>query len=173
VKPFFPPPPKAEPPYRKGASRVADDAPQKVEVVASRPEPPELPGITEAVRRKAETARIAREVAPLPITRNRFWAALLDHPRLVGAVAFVVFGALFAVAVYFRQSIFWHRRRGGGPLMFLALLAGAGLWLALWGIPFDKDRGDVPIWWWGGLGVFGIGSAATSDMWKMVLLDHL
>jgi hypothetical protein len=175
VKPFFPPPPKAEAPYRKGATRISDDAPEKAAIVATRPEPPEPPDPSEAsasARRKAETARLARAIGPLPVTRNRFWAAFLDHPRMFGAVAFVTFAALFVGAVYLKQFSFQPYRRSGG-LIVLALFAGAALWLALWGVAFNDEKGDIPLWWWGGLALFALGGAASHEMWLGVIRDRM
>jgi hypothetical protein len=175
VKPFFPPPPKAEAPYRKGASRVVDDdEPEKPELVATRPEPPPAPPAPGTKVPKSALGSLVhvpkRELGSGPT--NPLLLALVKWPRPFGGVLFFVSAFLFYAGARSIVAGDWVVRRAL-TMRGLALFAGAGLWIALWGLVFDDEKSEVPTWWWVGLALFAIGGAISYDMWLDVIRDRM
>lgn len=174
--PFFPPPPKAEPPYRRAAAPGLDaPAEKKSATVVSRPEPPKEPKKREATPPKGRTAEasgIARPRSSGPSATNPLIHLLVRWPRLTGLVLAVIFGASFVGGV---DSLNQLRETGRayvyrpGVMNLFAALTAASLWFAIFGIGWDDERDALKSWWLLGLASAAIAAAGLkSDIVAMV-----
>ena len=181
-KPFFPPPPKTEPPYRKQAPRIVDIEPSKPAVVASRPEPPQA----EEPRRPSRPSKPAPKIEPVSAVLgarrghpggggNAIMVLFAKYPRRTGLGFFVLFGGFYANAVHswVHATAFGGRAYRPGTLVVTCALATIGLWFLLFGVAFDDAKEEIPLWWWAGLIGFGIAGAALAMPIKSIAVAGL
>ncbi|NUO50806.1 MAG: hypothetical protein HOV80_18290 [Polyangiaceae bacterium] len=178
--PFFPPPPKAEAPYRAPAPRAPStpvEAP-KPKVTVSRAEPPKEPAKTERkleVGDRAAAYKFTREgaLAGRKYTDNPLLQSLAGRPRPTALLVFVIFGGNFLAGVHSLAKLYtegqaWVTRP---VLMHLfAGLAAAAAFIVVCGVPYDDENDRLPAWFVLGFFAVAIGAAAAKDQIVSLLL---
>ena len=174
--PFFPPPPKAEPPYRAPAPRAPSTPvePPKPKITVSRAEPPKQPA---PAARPLEHGDRAAAYKFIPegrkYTGNPLLQALARWPRPTALVLLVVFGGNFLLGVdslaeLYTEGEAWVTK----PFymhLFAGLAAGAAFIVAC-GIPYDDENERLPAWFVLGFFAVAIGAAAAKDQIVSLLL---
>jgi hypothetical protein len=137
-EPFFPPPKKKGDAYREPARIIVPAAePSPKRIVVSRAIEDDAPETREEkVGSLLEDARDERGFWE----RHSFWA---NHPRITGAILFVVGGVLSIPVIEAARAHAGYRMRGSA---LGVLMASTGLWSLIAGYPVERD-GRFPRWW--------------------------
>ncbi|NUO48388.1 MAG: hypothetical protein HOV80_05980, partial [Polyangiaceae bacterium] len=178
--PFFPPPPKAEPPYRAPAPRAPSTPvePPKPKVTVSRPEPPKQPAQTARTLEVGDRAAAykfvrAGELAGRKHTDNPLLQALVRWPRPTAFVLFALFGGNFLSGVHSLAELFTEGQAWVTKQFYMHLFAGlaaGAAFIVACGIPYDDEKERLPPWFVMGFFAVAIGAAAAKDQIVSLLL---
>lgn len=175
--PFFPPPPKAEIPYRAPAPRAPDytppaPRPETPKVTVTRADPPKpLPAHT--ARALGEAISRGKPLRGTKYTENPLLHLLARWPRRTAFALLLVFGGNFLAGVHSLAELYtegeaWITK----PIymhLFVGLAAGAA-WIVACGIPYDDENERLPGWFVMGFFAVAIGAAAAKDQIVGLLL---
>jgi hypothetical protein len=174
--PFFPPPPKVDPPYRAPAPRAPStpaEAP-KPKVTVSRAEPPKQPP---PAARALELGSAAAAYKFIPEERkfasNPLLQALARWPRPTAFVLLALFGGNFLAGVHSLAELYTEGEAWVTKPFYMHLFAGlaaGAAFIVACGIPYDDENERLPAWFVLGFFAVAIGAAAAKDQLVSLLL---